>query len=227
MSAQKNKPRKARKQSKKDNSSTTTSKSSKASKASKARRIPKPAVAKGKGKGKASKKKAAPKAALKKKSLRTAERACGILLFQSSPVPSVLVLWRKDGSPDLPKGGVEPGETDRAAALRETWEETGIAPHRIHLTDDFAFENTYPTRNRRSGHPVDKTVRLFHGVVEGPVQVVVQEHRDYAWLRMADPEERRAAVDLVADNPTFQRGLVAWGCHIDDPAVASLMLPYR
>lgn len=38
----------------------------------------------------------------------------------------VLVIKRRDGRYGLPKGHIEPGETERQAARRETFEETGL-----------------------------------------------------------------------------------------------------
>jgi hypothetical protein len=46
------------------------------------------------------------------------ERACGVLLFQKRPREAFLVLYRKDGSPDLLKGKVDGDESDVDAALR-------------------------------------------------------------------------------------------------------------
>lgn len=56
--------------------------------------------------------------------------------FDDAPVAYVLVVLRHEGRPlmvyvrhralwELPGGGIEAGETPRAAAVRELWEETG------------------------------------------------------------------------------------------------------
>ena len=55
----------------------------------------------------------------------TAVLSCGVLLFNEH---DELFLAHATGNRhwDVPKGLAEPGETPLAAALRETWEETGI-----------------------------------------------------------------------------------------------------
>jgi 8-oxo-dGTP pyrophosphatase MutT (NUDIX family) len=137
------------------------------------------------------------------KAATRATTSCGVLLFQQGPLDAYLVLYRKDGSPDLPKGHKEKGETDEETALRELVEETGIRAERVRLTPGFVFESTYPTR--RKGAPVVKTVRVFHGVVDGPVAVEVSDHADYAWLPAAqDP------APALSSNPTFLGALRAW-----------------
>jgi bis(5'-nucleosidyl)-tetraphosphatase len=133
------------------------------------------------------------------------ERSSGVLLFQSQPRLSFLVLYRKDGSPDLPKGKVDPGESDRDAALRELWEETGIREDQVRLTPDFSFESTYRTRGKKSGDPIEKTVRVFHGTLLGPVRIVLEVHTDYAWIPWTTPWP-----DDLTSNPTFQGALTAW-----------------
>jgi tRNA nucleotidyltransferase (CCA-adding enzyme) len=129
--------------------------------------------------------------------------SCGVLLFQEKPLNAYLVLYRKDGSPDLPKGRREKGETDEEAALRELLEETGIASDRVRLTPGFVYDSTYGTKKK--GEAVQKTVRVFHGVVDGPVSVSVSDHADYAWI----PLHHDHKSELQA-NPTFFGALQAW-----------------
>ena len=138
--------------------------------------------------------------------------SCGVLLFQRGPKPLVLVLWRKDGSPDLPKGHIRAGETDVAAALRELHEETAIAASRLTFTPGFVFENTYRTKSKKVvGALLNKTVRVFHAEIDGPVVVVPHEHAGYAWL---DATDLRAAQHEVHDNPSFAGALRAWRHHL-------------
>jgi 8-oxo-dGTP pyrophosphatase MutT (NUDIX family) len=143
------------------------------------------------------------------------ERACGVLLFQKRPRPAFLVLYRKDGSPDLPKGKVDAGESDVQAALRELHEETGIRPDLVRLTPGFAFENTYATRSKKSGEPLEKTVCVFHGVIDVPVAVVLEAHVDYAWI----PWGPLAAMhDDIRANPTLLGAVRAWSQREKEPA---------
>ena len=135
------------------------------------------------------------------------ELCAGVLLFQLRPRPAFLVLFRKDGSPDLPKGHVERGETDIEAALRELEEESGISADGVRLTPGFVFENTYRTRHKKSGDPVEKTVRVFHGVVDGPCAVVLDGHADYAWVPWGPLSTLQAQLH---DNPTLLGAVRAW-----------------
>lgn len=153
---------------------------------------------------KAHKKKAKAKKAKKKASSRALPSvlSCGVLVVQRPPHgrPVVLALLRADGSPDLPKGHVKPGERDKDAALRELFEEAGIAPERVRFDDAFSFESRYRTRNKKTRLPVMKTVRLFLGYVTAPVVVSLSDHGDYAWLPLEDDEHLERELH---DNPTF------------------------
>ena len=54
------------------------------------------------------------------------KRRSGIIVIKEFPEGFFVLGLRVYGSYDLPKGGVEPFETDLTAALRETEEESGI-----------------------------------------------------------------------------------------------------
>ena len=62
-------------------------------------------------------------------------RSAGIVLFRTTPELEVLLVhpggsfWRRrdEGAWQIPKGGVDPGEPDDAAARREAEEELGVA----------------------------------------------------------------------------------------------------
>ena len=62
-------------------------------------------------------------------------RPCvGLMILDASG--RIFAAQRIDGYPDawqMPQGGIDAGETPRAAALRELTEETGIAPDRIEI----------------------------------------------------------------------------------------------
>ncbi len=139
------------------------------------------------------------------------ETSCGVLLFQERPLCAFLVLYRKDGSPDLPKGHKDKGETDKETALRELTEETGLHAARVRLTPGFTYDSTYATKVKKTGEPVMKTVRLFHGVIDGPVSITLEAHRDYAWL----PWPLDTAGEHIAqDNPTLWGALRAWAAAV-------------
>ncbi len=74
-------------------------------------------------------------------------RAAGCIVSDDS---GNLLLIRRNGRYDLPKGKVEPGETLRQAAIRETLEETGIqvvsCPDAAASLSTFGFQLSTPIK---------------------------------------------------------------------------------
>jgi 8-oxo-dGTP pyrophosphatase MutT (NUDIX family) len=98
------------------------------------------------------------------------------------------LLVRKPGRWDLPKGHVDPGETDLQCALRELEEETGIQAADVEVDPDFRYEIQYTVRDRR--YPDEetwKTVVLFLGWLRREVPIRLTEHIGYEWVRWAPP----------------------------------------
>ena len=73
------------------------------------------------------------------------EKSCGALCFAPGPGPSrvLMVKHLAGGHWAFPKGHVEAGETETQTAVREVWEETGIA---ITLLPGFRETNRYSPR---------------------------------------------------------------------------------
>jgi 8-oxo-dGTP pyrophosphatase MutT (NUDIX family) len=105
----------------------------------------------------------------------TIERSAGVLVYRIPPrkkEPQFLLLdygryW------DYPKGHVEKGEDDLAAAVRELKEETGIDD--IELDDGFRHEMTYFFRDKRKGL-IKKTVVFFLGRTRASEAKISHEH---------------------------------------------------
>ena len=64
---------------------------------------------------------------MKKKGATQQERSAGVIVFRKAGGESLYLLLDYGKYWDFPKGHIEPGEDERAAALRELSEETGIA----------------------------------------------------------------------------------------------------
>lgn len=61
----------------------------------------------------------------KRYNLTMMSRVAGVVMWDTSG-KRILIMRRSNGNWDIPKGMVEDGEAPRAAAIRETFEETGI-----------------------------------------------------------------------------------------------------
>ncbi len=114
-------------------------------------------------------------------------KSAGVILFREEPKRSFLVLRRGRGW-DLPKGHLEPGETERQGALRELAEETGVSPEKVTLDGQFRWTTNYKPRYRRFGRQrVDKTVVIFLGRLEEEVEVRPTEHPVAEWIAWDGP----------------------------------------
>jgi len=115
------------------------------------------------------------------------------MIFRREPAPAFL-LFRKPGRWDVPKGHVEPGESDLQCALRELHEETGIAAADIELDPDFRFEIQYPVRDRRfPDTKAWKTLVMFLGWLQHEVPIRLTEHTGCEWMRWDPPHQLQAA----------------------------------
>lgn len=113
--------------------------------------------------------------------------SAGFLLFRKSPQPSFLLLKRKKRW-DIPKGHVEPGESELAGALRELREETGIARSQVNVDRRFRFEMNAQFRALYlGGRLVDKTYVVLLGYVEGTPEIRLTEHEYCKWFRWNPP----------------------------------------
>lgn len=114
-------------------------------------------------------------------------RACGVLVMSHAPVERFLLMRHNDRW-DLPKGHVDPGETDVEAALREMVEETGIPLDAIELDPFFRFEHQYEVREARSGGELRlKTLVIFLARLTRDVPIDVTEHPGYEWFDWRPP----------------------------------------
>ena len=115
---------------------------------------------------------------------------------------------------DLPKGHVDPGETDTECALREMEEETGIPRTLVTLDPGFQFTHQYyVTGARYGGDPNEKrlkTLVVFLGWLDCEQQICVTEHAGFQWFRWSPPHHiqkrtidplLKAVEEYLADRP--------------------------
>ncbi len=111
-------------------------------------------------------------------------KACGFILVRDGPagLEYLLLTNRKHGAPGVPKGHVEPGESELDTSLRETREETGL--ELIFPDPWFRTEIAYPVQ--KDGRAYDKRVVLRIARTGLEDVRLSPEHRDFAWLGLGD-----------------------------------------
>ena len=104
--------------------------------------------------------------------------AGGIVLRRSSGCNQVLLIKDRVGRYALPKGHIDPGETEEEAALREVWEETGIRCEIIRKIGSvkYTYQNKY-------GDIVEKEVFYYlMKSVSGEIKPQDGETLDCFWV---------------------------------------------
>lgn len=115
--------------------------------------------------------------------------SCGVLLFRFPAAPEFLLMKHTDRW-DLPKGHVDPGETERECALRECWEETGVHPDTLELDPDFRWEHEYIVdRKRYGGGPRPKRLVIFLAWMKINQPLILTEHIGYRWFPWQPPHQ--------------------------------------
>jgi bis(5'-nucleosidyl)-tetraphosphatase len=113
-------------------------------------------------------------------------KSCGVVLFARKPETRFL-LMRHASRWDLPKGHVDPGETELECALREFEEETGIDREHVSIDPAFRYSEVYFPSEKRYGMKVEKTLVLFLGWIDEPREVALTEHMGAEWLEWNPP----------------------------------------
>jgi 8-oxo-dGTP pyrophosphatase MutT (NUDIX family) len=114
-------------------------------------------------------------------------RAAGVVVFRRTGRGVYLLVLRAYNNWDFPKGLVDPGEEQLAAAKRELKEETGLSGV------DFPFGEEYRETVPYSGN---KVARYYLGEteeveIELPVSPELgrPEHHEYRWVTFDEAEE--------------------------------------
>lgn len=107
---------------------------------------------------------------------------------QSPEVPVDFLLMKHRRRWDLPKGHVDPGETEFETAVRELEEETGIPQDTVEFLEPFQYEIFYVVRERQfSPDPLPKRVTFYLARLKQNVEIVVTEHQGFEWLPWSPP----------------------------------------
>ena len=108
-------------------------------------------------------------------------KSCGVILFRRKPEVSFL-LMKHPHRFDLPKGHIDPGESEIQCALREMWEETGVPVDHVALDPEFRYEEKYyPIEPRFGSERVEKTLVIFLGWIDQAGEIQVTEHGGHEW----------------------------------------------
>ena len=106
-------------------------------------------------------------------------RSCGVIPYRvTSEGIRYLLLLQTNGFWSLPKGHMEPFESEEQTALRELKEETGLAAE---LHPGFREMVCYPMAGGRS-----KQVVVFPGRVSGSITLQVSEAVDFRWVSLEE-----------------------------------------
>ncbi len=106
------------------------------------------------------------------------ETSAGAIVFRDNGhTTEFLLLGRKEGFMDFPKGHIEEGETPEQAAIREIQEETGIT---CQFLDGFREEMNYRFNGKED--IIKKKVILFLARVSHSDKVhISHEHESFLW----------------------------------------------
>ena len=119
--------------------------------------------------------------------MKPASRAAGAVVFRRSDRGIRILLLRAYKNWDFPKGLVEPGENELAAAKREVEEETGLADLEYPFGEE--FKETVPY----SGNKVARYYLAETGAdkIELPVSPELgrPEHHEYRWVTFDEAED--------------------------------------
>lgn len=118
---------------------------------------------------------------------RVSQTAAGVVLFRSGEDTRRYLLMRSALTRrpiwEFPKGGVELGESESQAAVRELWEEAGIGERQISLFDGYREEERYVFTQGKGEQRtlIVKKVVYFLAETDEERVVISREAEEYRW----------------------------------------------
>lgn len=124
------------------------------------------------------------------------EKSCGAVVYRREG-DNILVLteYMKKGHTSIPKGHIEPGETEEETALREIYEETGLS-----VTLDTGFRTVV---NYSPHEGVSKDVVFF--AAQADAGAVTEQEIEVTRAVFLPPEEAMAAMTYESDREIIRR----------------------
>ena len=123
-------------------------------------------------------------------------KSCGFLIIKEDPNLSFLLMKHSDRW-DLPKGHVDPGESNIECALRELEEETGITTADIEIDKNFKYKHKYFVKYKGNGERKKKLIIYLARLIRD-VEIVPTEHEDFEWRPWNPPHSiQRKTIDGV------------------------------
>jgi len=110
----------------------------------------------------------------------------GFIIYRRTPEGiKFLLLYRRGGYWNFPKGHFDPGENALRTALRETEEETGLKHSELHIVPEF---KTYVKFHFfGDGKKIfDKVILYLAETRQAQIRIVPREHSGFAWFLYDD-----------------------------------------
>jgi len=120
-------------------------------------------------------------------------------VFVGQRIDTTVEAWQ------MPQGGIDPGEDAQAAALRELWEETGVAADKVQLVSEAPGEFLYDL-------PPELAEKVWKGKWRG------QRQRWFLFRLVGDD----GAIDIATEHPEFR----AWRW-VDAEELPTLIVPFK
>lgn len=140
---------------------------------------------------------------------RELHRAAGVVLFREDEGERRYLLLRSVATRrplwEFPKGGMEPGESERQAAERELGEETGLAPGEYVLRDGFRAEERYVFTLELGEERTRVAKRVAYFLAQTGTARVRLSRQEASAFRWATYQEARRLLRLPAKQEVLDR----------------------